>query len=84
MKKLVSIVLTTGLLMGTVACGAGERDRDRSVPQQKKVVVVQERERKQPVMKRVRLKPGKKLVVKVRAKKRGVVKVAVKPVHAWK
>jgi hypothetical protein len=84
MKKFVSIVLTTGLLMGTVAfsalaCGAGDRDRDQPVPPQKKVVVIRERERQQPpVARRVQPRPGKELVIKVRAKKPGVVKVAVK------
>jgi hypothetical protein len=92
MKKFVSIVLTTGLLMGTVAfgalaCGAGERDQNHNqpVPRQKKVVVVQERERHQPpVARRVQPKPEKELVIKVRAKKPGVVKVAVKPDSAPK
>jgi hypothetical protein len=47
---------------------------------QKKVVVVQERKRRQPpVVKRVQPKPGKKLVIKVQAKKPGVVKVAPAP-----
>jgi hypothetical protein len=90
MKKFVSIVLTTGLLMGTVAfgalaCGVGDQERGQPISRQKKVVVVQKRERpKPPVVKRVHPKPGKKLVVKVRSDKPGVVKVAVKPAPASK
>jgi hypothetical protein len=84
MKKILSIVLTTGLLMGTVAFGAlafgaGDRDQDQPFQGQKKIVVVQERERQQPpVVKRDKSQPQKELVVKIQAKKPGTVEVAVK------
>jgi hypothetical protein len=94
MKKFVAIVVTTGLLMGTVAFGALARgdedwdrghDHDRLMPAAKKIVVVRERERERrrpPVVKRVQPKPHKELVIKIQTKKPGRVKAAVKPAPA--